>query len=143
MSKETTNTAVPKLRFPEYRESGEWIERKLIDVTDKRVKWSFTGGPFGSNLQSSDYVSNGVRIIQLQNIGDGEFLNKYKIFTSEEKADELLSCNIYPGDIIMSKMGDPVGRACLIPDTHPRYVMCSDGIRVVVDKQRFNKYFIY
>jgi type I restriction enzyme S subunit len=40
-------------------------------------------------------------------------------------------------------MGDPVGRACLIPNNHPRYLMCSDGIRLVVDEQLFSKYFIY
>jgi type I restriction enzyme S subunit len=43
----------------------------------------------------------------------------------------------------MSKMGDPVGRACLIPTKHSRYVMCSDGIRLVIEEQRFSKYFIY
>lgn len=134
---------IPKLRFAEFRDSGEWEEISLIDVTDKKVKWSFIGGPFGSNLKSSDYVLNGVRIIQLQNIGDGEFKDDYKIFTSNEKANELLSCNIYPGDIILSKMGDPVGRACLIPNIHSRYVMCSDGIRLVVNEQKHSKYFIY
>lgn len=134
---------VPALRFPEFENAGDWCKTKLIDVADKNVKWSFIGGPFGSNLKSSDYVSEGVRVIQLQNIGDAEFKDEYKIFTSEEKADELLSNNIYPGDIILSKMGDPVGRACLIPDTHPRYVMCSDGIRLVVNEKKFSKYFIY
>lgn len=134
---------VPDLRFGEF--SGEWEEKELIEVTDKNVKWSFIGGPFGSNLKSSDYVNdeNGIRIIQLQNIGDGEFKDNYKIFTSIDKADELISNNIYPGEIIMSKMGDPVGRACLIPDLHERYVMSSDGIRVVVDEKKYDKYFIY
>ena len=107
------------------------------------MKWSFIGGPFGSSLKSSDYVPAGVRIIQLQNVGDGEFHDEYRIFTTEEKANELLSNNIYPGEIIMSKMGDPVGRACLIPDGHNRYVMCSDGIRLVVDEEEHDKYFIY
>jgi type I restriction enzyme, S subunit len=134
---------VPKLRFPEFRDAGEWEEKKLIDITDKKIKWSFIGGPFGSNLKSSDYATDGIRIIQLQNIGDAEFIDDYKIFTTEQKANELLSCNIYPGEIILSKMGDPVGRACLIPNKHARYVMCSDGIRLVIDEQRFSKYFIY
>ena len=133
----------PALRFPEFSSREGWHKTRLIDVADKKVKWSFIGGPFGSNLKSSDYVSEGVRIIQLQNIGDAEFMDEYKIFTSEEKANELLSNNIYPGDIILSKMGDPVGRACLIPDNHSRYVMCSDGIRLVVDETSFSKYFIY
>ncbi len=139
----TEGETIPKLRFPEFRNVGKWQEIKLINSADKKVKWSFIGGPFGSNLKSSDYVNDGIRIIQLQNIGDAEFINNYKIFTSKEKADELLSNNIYPSDIIISKMGDPVGRACLIPDDHPRYVMCSDGIRLVVDEKRFSKYFIY
>ena len=133
----------PKLRFPEFRDAEGWVPMRLIDTTDRSVKWSFIGGPFGSNLKSSDYVDDGVRIIQLQNIGDGEFWNDYRIFTSPEKADELLSNNIYPGDIIMSKMGDPVGRACLIPEFHSRYVMCSDGIRLVVDEKVNSKYFVY
>ena len=134
---------VPKLRFPEFESAGNWRKLRLVDVADKNTKWSFIGGPFGSNLKSSDYVSEGIRVIQLQNIGDAEFVDDYKIFTSYEKADELQSNNIYPGEIILSKMGDPVGRACLIPDTNHRYVMCSDGIRLVVDEKQYSKYFIY
>jgi type I restriction enzyme S subunit len=134
---------VPKVRFPDFEDDGEWVEKKLIDTTDKKVKWSFTGGPFGSNLKANDYTTEGIRIIQLQNIGDGMFNDDNKIYTSIEKADELLSCNIYAGDIIISKMGDPVGRACIIPNNLERCVMASDGIRLVVDENKFSKYFIY
>lgn len=141
--KETTSALVPKLRFPEFRDAGGWSRVRLIDTADRSIKWSFTGGPFGSNLKSSDYVTDGIRIIQLQNIGDGEFSDEYRIFTTPGKADELLSSNIYPGDIIISKMGDPVGRACIIPKIHDRYVMCSDGIRLVVSEKENDKYFVY
>lgn len=134
---------VPRYRFPEFVNDGDWVEKSLIDTTDKKVKWSFTGGPFGSNLMASDYTASGIRIIQLQNIGDGEFMDNYKIYTSKEKADELLSCNIYSGDIILSKMGDPVGRACIIPDNFIRCVMASDGIRLVIDEKKYSKYFIF
>ncbi len=143
MSKQEKKELVPELRFPEFQDEGGWNAIKLIDTADKKIKWSFIGGPFGSNLKSSDYVDDGIRIIQLQNIGDAEFFDNYKIFTSKEKADELIANNIYPGEIILSKMGDPVGRACLIPDFHSRYVMCSDGIRLVVDEKSFSKYFVY
>lgn len=134
---------VPKYRFKEFEKDGNWVEKLLIDTADKKVKWSFTGGPFGSNLKASDYTSEGIRIIQLQNIGDGEFNDEYKIYTSEEKADELLSSNIYAGEIILSKMGDPVGRACIIPDNLKRCVMASDGIRLVVNETKYSKYFVY
>lgn len=134
---------VPKLRFKEFEGDGEWVVKQLIDITDKKIKWSFVGGPFGSNLKHSDYTEQGIRIIQLQNIGDAEFIDTYKIYTSTQKADELLSCNIYSGDIILSKMGDPVGRACIMPMQNERYLMCSDGIRFVVNERKFDKYFIY
>ena len=130
-----------KRRLPGF--SGEWVDVKLGDVADPLQGWSFTGGPFGSNLKSSDYTNDGVRIIQLQNIGDGEFQADSAVFTTTEKADELISCNIYPGEIILSKMGDPVARACLIPALHDRYLMCSDGIRLAVDKRRFNTFFVF
>ncbi|MBH1958871.1 MAG: restriction endonuclease subunit S [Flavobacteriia bacterium] len=120
-----------------------WEIKKFIDFSDKSKKWSFTGGPFGSDLKSSDYTEDGIRIIQLQNIGDGRFIDNYKIYTSSTKADQLLSCNIYPGDIILSKMGDPVARACFIPSSEDRFVMSSDGIRLSVDENIFDKKFVH
>lgn len=120
-----------------------WSTTTLGDIADPTKRWSFTGGPFGSNLKSADYTSDGVQIIQLQNIGDGAFKNDYKIYTTDDKADDLLSCNVYPGDLILSKMGDPVARACIIPNLQPRYLMCSDGIRLAVDKKRFDTFFVF
>ncbi len=134
---------IPRLRFKEFQNSGDWEIRILQDVADKKIKWSFVGGPFGSSLKTNDYTNQGVRIIQLQNIGDSIFNNAYKIYTSETKANELISNNIYGGDIILSKMGDPVGRACIVPEKLGRCVMASDGIRIAVDKEKFSKYFIF
>lgn len=143
MSKNIENKLVPKLRFPEFSNKESWKLSDLIETADKKIKWSFTGGPFGSNLKAEDYTENGIRIIQLQNIGDGEFINDYKIYTSVEKADELLSCNIYSGEILLSKMGDPVGRACIIPNHLERCLMASDGIRLVVDEKKYSKFFVF
>jgi len=119
----------------------EWEVKRLFD-TSSNEKYGFTGGPFGSDLKEDCYTDHGVRIIQLQNIGDGKFLDNYRIFTSEEKANELRSCNIYPGDIIIAKMADPVARACIIPDIDDRYLMASDGIRLSVNEKEYDVDFI-
>ncbi|KIP70949.1 hypothetical protein SN13_00955 [Vibrio alginolyticus] len=121
----------------------DWDVITFAELKDKNDQWAITGGPFGSNLKSSDYTESGVRIIQLQNIGDGVFKNDDFVFTSVEKANELRSCNIYPNEIILSKMGDPVARACLIPEFHSRYLMCSDGIRLKVDENKHSYKFIF
>lgn len=120
----------------------DWEVKNLIDVADENDRYSFTGGPFGSDLKSCHYTEDGVRVIQLQNIGDGYFNDDYKIYTSVEKADELKGCNIYPGDIIIAKMAEPVARACMIPKKEERYLMCSDGIRLNVDCFEYDKNYI-
>ncbi|MEM7070167.1 MAG: restriction endonuclease subunit S, partial [Pseudomonadota bacterium] len=121
----------------------DWDVITFNALADPNDSHSITGGPFGSNLQSKDYTPKGIRIIQLQNIGDGVFHDNYEIFTSTEKADELRSCNVYPGDIILSKMGDSVARAALVPSANARYLMCSDGIRLKVNKQRNSELYIF
>ncbi|MDR0170881.1 restriction endonuclease subunit S [Bacillus paranthracis] len=121
-----------------------WEIVSLADVADPNKPYALTGGPFGSDLKSEEYTESGVRIIQLQNIKEGYFSNGYKIYTSEEKANQLFNCNIFPNDIIIAKMAEPVARACIIPNLHERYLMASDGIRLAVNKQDYStKYVMY
>ncbi|MDX1699057.1 MAG: restriction endonuclease subunit S [Melioribacteraceae bacterium] len=120
----------------------KWSLVNLYDLRDPKDRYSFTGGPFGSDLKSEHYTDQGVRILQLQNIGEGEFLDNYSIFTSEEKADELSSCNIYPNEIILAKMA-PVARCCIVPSNDKRYVMSSDGIRLKINKELYDNKFVY
>lgn len=138
-------------RYEEYKEvelryfeiiPSNWKLGRLCDVLSSKT-YSFTGGPFGSDLKSNDYTDDGIRIIQLQNIGVGKFLNEYKIYTSVEKANALFACNIFPGDIIIAKMADPVARATIIPDYHSRYLMASDGIRLVNNNFNDSRFLVY
>jgi type I restriction enzyme, S subunit len=39
-------------------------------------------------------------------------------------------------------MGDPVARACFIPDSAPRFLMASDGIRLKVNTSEFDPFFL-
>jgi len=119
-----------------------WGLTPIYELRNKADRYSFTGGPFGSDLKSEDYTDSGVRVIQLQNIGEGVFINKGFIYTSVQKADQLKSCNIYPDEIILAKMA-PVGRCCKVPSFEERFLMSSDGIRLSVDGRRFDKEFIF
>ena len=119
-----------------------WRYLTLKELSDPNDKFSFKGGPFGSDLKSAHYTESGVRVLQLQDIGKGYFLNKSRIYTSIEKADELEACNVYPGDILLAKMS-PVARCCIVPNTAERFVMCSDGIRLAVDPSKVDRDFVY
>ena len=52
-----------------------WRYLTLKELSDPNDKFSFKGGPFGSDLKSAHYTESGVRVLQLQDIGKGYFLN--------------------------------------------------------------------
>ena len=70
----------------------------------------------GDWVESKDQDQNGeVRLIQLADIGTREFIDKSNRFMTMEKA-KLLRCTfLEPGDILIARMPDPIGRACIFP----------------------------
>jgi type I restriction enzyme S subunit len=91
---------------------------------------SFVDGPFGSDLKVSDYTERGVRILQLQNLGDGIFKNKNKIYTNEEKARQLSRCITKPGDIAIAKIAEPLARAVIVTNYDEKYLIVADLIKL-------------
>lgn len=82
---------VPKLRFPEFKDSGEWVERKLGEVAIFLK---------GKGISKSDINSNG----SLSCIRYGELYTHYA-----EVIDEVLSStNKSADDLIISKANDVI-----------------------------------
>jgi len=91
-----------------------WKIDPLVNLTIK-----FSDGPFGSNLKTSHYVSNGVRVVRLQNIGVGEYVDDDKAYISDAHFHTLNKHECLPGDVIAGTMGNPNLRACILPDYIP------------------------
>lgn len=90
-------------------------------------------GPFGSSLKTSHYVSSGVRIVRLQNIGVGQFDDTDKAFISERHARSLVRHEIRPGDLLVASLGDenhPIARACRYPDKLEPGIAKADCFRL-------------
>lgn len=103
---------------------------------------TFVDGPFGSSLKSNEYVSSGVRLIQLQNIGIGEWRDENRKFITAQKFKTLERHGAIPGDIAIAKMADPVARACLVPEVSGQFVVVADCIRLRLDETRFDPRFV-
>ncbi|WP_418642393.1 restriction endonuclease subunit S [Vibrio chaetopteri] len=70
----------------------------------------------GDWVESKDQDPNGtVRLIQLADIGDGNFRNKSQRFMNNEAACRLNCSFLKEGDLLVARMPDPLGRACLFP----------------------------
>ena len=93
-------------------------------------KSDIVDGPFGSNLKTVDYVDDGVRVIQINNIGESSFRDKNKKYITEEKYKSLLKHSVVPGDIVVAKMGEPIGRACILPDYISKAVIVADCMKI-------------
>ena len=89
---------------------------------------SITDGPFGSNLKTAHYRSSGPRVIRLQNISEGKFLDE-EAHISEEHYKKLLKHEVLPGDVIIAALGHPAPRACLIPLTLGKAIVKADCIK--------------
>lgn len=100
-------------------------------------------GPFGSNLKVSDYRSEGVPIIRLQNIERYRFVEKDIKYTSAQKAEELKYHSYEPGDIVLAKLGDPIGKTCLIPLNMESGLIVADVVRIRTSPQANNNFIMY
>lgn len=70
---------------------GDWIEKKDQDVRGK------------------------VRLIQLADIGDGEFKDTSSKYITLETAERLHCTFLEKGDILIARLPEPLGRACIFP----------------------------
>lgn len=98
-----------------------WIWLRLgnlnIDVFD---------GPFGSNLKTSDYVDEGVRVIRLENIGVLKFNNEHKAYITREKYEVLKKHTVIPGDVIFASFVVDETRVTVVPSFIGRAINKAD-----------------
>ena len=75
----------------------------------------------GDWVESKDQDPNGqVRLIQLADVGDGVYRDKSSRYLTEYKAIELGCTYLKAGDVLIARMPDPLGRACIFPgDSKP------------------------
>lgn len=70
----------------------------------------------GDWVESKDQDPNGdVRLTQLADVGDGAFRDRSSRFLTSSKATELRCTYLRPGDVMIARMPDPLGRACVFP----------------------------
>jgi type I restriction enzyme S subunit len=89
----------------------DWIETNIDSLLTNEC--IFIDGDW---VESKDQNPDGeVRLIQLADIGDGKFKNKSDRFMTKLKSEELKCTYLKKNDILIARMPDPLGRACLFP----------------------------
>ena len=85
----------------------------------------FTDGDW---IESKDQSIGGIRLLQTGNVGNGKFRNKgdKARYITGETFDRLQCKDVLAGDILISRLPDPVGRACAVPESLGRCITAVD-----------------
>ena len=93
-------------------------------------------GPFGSALHESDYIENGIPLVNPKHIVQQHIVPQSKISISEEKAEELSSYRLKANDIVLGRRGE-MGRCAPISNREENLI-CGTGSMIIRLKKEYD-----
>jgi type I restriction enzyme, S subunit len=96
-------------------------------------KSAIVDGPFGANLKREDYLEQGIPVLKIQNIKQDFVVIKKMDFVSEGKYHELRRHSFQKNDIVMTKLGDPLGLSAIVRELDKGLIV-ADLVRIRPDK---------
>ena len=136
-------------RYEKYSPSNiEWLGEIPSNWGVNRLKYTAAEGQ--NTFQDGDWIESNVivefgefRYITTGNIGEGKYKEQGRSFISRETFQNLECLEIFPGDLLISRLNHPIGRSCIIPDLGYRIVTSVDNV-VLRPKKSFDKqYLVY
>ena len=113
-----------------------WEQRKLIELTSV-----FTDGDW---IEAKDQSDSGIRLVQTGNVGTTEYLDKINNakWISEDTFQTLKCKEIYEGDILISRLPEPAGRACIMPNLGTKMITAVDCTIVRTNENNDSKFLV-
>jgi len=118
--------------------SNKWPKKPVKKVCENKT--DIRCGPFGTQLSKSDYRKEGVPLWGIKHI-NSKFSENTDEFVSREKAKELKNYSLEPRDIVMTRKGN-IGNTHVYPENLESGIMHSDILRIRVDEDIINPYFL-
>ncbi len=100
---------LPEMRFPEFKNEGEWEEKKLGEVADLRGRIGWKG------LTTNDYIDEGPLLLGVTNISSDHKIDFSDLkHIPQERYDESPEIMLKNGYLLLAKTGATIGKVCLI-----------------------------
>lgn len=98
----------------------------------------------GDWIEAKDQSDSGIRLIQTGNVGVGTFKDKgdKARYISEDTFNRLNCTEVVEGDILISRLPDPVGRACIIPAGLGKSITAVDCTIIRLNDKVLPKFFV-
>lgn len=105
----------------------DWSETTIFQIADSR-KDLFDDGDW---IESEHITDKGIRLIQTGNIGVGSFIEKEDKKYIYEESFEKLGCKLLrAGDLLICRLAEPAGRACIFPGLNDEKVITSVDVTI-------------
>lgn len=120
---------------------GSYLGDETRCATVEQVCTVFADGDW---IESKDQADDGIRLIQTGNVGNGVYLDKGERarYIDEETFARLNCTEVLPNDILISRLPDPVGRACIIPDGLGKSITAVDCSIVRLKSHVLPEFFV-
>ena len=135
------NKVVPKLRFRDF--DADWIRIEINQLTNPNIKYGIVDGPFGSNLKTIHYKTEGIPIITSGYVTNGYFKADKYLYVTEEKYNKEKRSSVKGGDIVMAKIGARCGASAILPKNHHTGILSGNALKISIDENRHSTYFIW
>jgi type I restriction enzyme S subunit len=90
-------------------------------------------GPFGAQLQASEFVSDGTPVIAVGNLTWNGFTRTGIYHITAEKAASLSRYDVQAGDLLFARSGATLGKVCVAPEYVRDWRMTGHILRVRLD----------
>lgn len=97
----------------------------------------------GDWIESKDISDDGIKYITTGNVGEGVYKEQGAGFITDEVFGRLRCTEVFPGDILVSRLNYPIGRSCIIPELSARIVTSVDNVIYRPDCHFNKSYLVY
>lgn len=134
-------------KYKDYKEvKMGWLGRIPAHWTTVPLKYSIGKSPSsfvdGDWIESKVIESEGIRYLTTGNVGVINYKEQGNGFISDKTFRELNCTEVFPGDVLISRLNFPIGRSCIVPDLGYRIVVAVDNVIFRPDETKYNKKFL-
>lgn len=97
----------------------------------------------GDWIEAPYITTEGIRLIQTGNIGIGGYMEQGFRYISEDTFEALNCTEVIAGDILICRLAEPVGRACLAPNLNQRMITSVDVCILKSRESTDNRFIVY
>jgi type I restriction enzyme, S subunit len=125
---------LPQLRFPEFQDAGEWVNKPLGDLLLSHPN-------YGVNAPAVPYSENLPTYMRITDISEeGYYLIDNKVSVDVDAKDDN---SLSEGDVVLARTGASVGKSYKYREDDGELVFAGYLIRIKPDQNKLNSSFLF